>query len=32
MFSALLAIMLLPVADLGRLKGLQFRPLSIFSF
>lgn len=32
MFSALLAIMLLPAgADLGRLKGLQFRSLSIFS-
>lgn len=32
MFSALLTIMLLPVADLGRLKGLQFRPLNIFAF
>uniref|UniRef100_A0AAU7YU29 Cytochrome b n=1 Tax=Madurella sp. TaxID=2420206 RepID=A0AAU7YU29_9PEZI len=32
MFSALLAIMLLPVTDLGRSKGLQFRPLSKFAF
>jgi ubiquinol-cytochrome c reductase cytochrome b subunit len=32
MFSAILAIMLLPVTDLGRSKGLQFRPLSKFAF
>jgi ubiquinol-cytochrome c reductase cytochrome b subunit len=32
MFSALLAIMLLPITDLGRSKGLQFRPLSKIAF
>jgi ubiquinol-cytochrome c reductase cytochrome b subunit len=32
MFSAILAIMLLPVTDLGRSKGLQFRPLSKYAF
>ena len=32
MFSAILAIMLLPVTDLGRSKGLQFRPLSKIAF
>lgn len=32
MFSAILAIMLLPIADLGRSKGLQFRPLSKVGF
>ena len=32
MFSALLAIMLLPITDLGRSKGLQFRPLSKIFF
>lgn len=32
MFSALLVIMLLPVADLGRSKGLQFRPLNKIAF
>jgi ubiquinol-cytochrome c reductase cytochrome b subunit len=32
MFSAILAIMLLPITDLGRTKGFQFRPLSKFSF
>jgi ubiquinol-cytochrome c reductase cytochrome b subunit len=32
MFSAILAIMLLPVTDLGRSKGLQFRPLNKFFF
>lgn len=32
MFSAILAIMLLPVTDLGRSKGLQFRPLSKLAF
>jgi ubiquinol-cytochrome c reductase cytochrome b subunit len=28
MFSAIFAIMLLPITNLGRLKGFQFRPLS----
>jgi len=32
MLSAILAIMLLPITDLGRSKGLQFRPLSKFAF
>ena len=32
MFAALIAIMLLPITDLGRSKGLQFRPLSKFAF
>lgn len=32
MFSAILAIMFLPITDLGRSKGLQFRPLSKFAF
>ena len=32
MFSAILAIMLLPVTDLGRSKGLQFRPISKILF
>ncbi len=32
MFSAILAIMLLPITDLGRSKGLQFRPLSKYAF
>lgn len=32
MFSAILAIMLLPVTDLGRSKGLQFRPFSKIAF
>ena len=32
MFSAILAIMLLPVTDLGRSKGLQFRPFSKIVF
>ena len=32
MFSAILAIMLLPLLDLGRSRGLQFRPLSKFFF
>ena len=32
MFSSLLIIMLLPVADIGRSKGLQFRPLSKIAF
>ena len=32
MFSAILAIMLLPVTDLGRSRGLQFRPFSKIAF
>jgi len=32
MFAAILAIMLLPITDFGRSKGLQFRPLSKFIF
>ena len=32
MFSAILAIMLLPITDFGRSKGLQFRPLSKLGF
>lgn len=32
MFGAILAIMLLPVVDLGRSKGLQFRPLGKIAF
>jgi ubiquinol-cytochrome c reductase cytochrome b subunit len=32
MFSAILAIMLLPITDLGRSKGFQFRPLSKIAF
>ena len=32
MFSAILAILLLPITDLGRSKGLQFRPLSKIAF
>lgn len=32
MLSAILVIMLLPITDLGRSKGLQFRPLSKFAF
>ena len=32
MFAAILAIMLLPITDLGRSKGLQFRPLSKVAF
>jgi ubiquinol-cytochrome c reductase cytochrome b subunit len=32
MFSAILVIMLLPITDLGRSKGLQFRPLSKIAF
>jgi ubiquinol-cytochrome c reductase cytochrome b subunit len=32
MFSAILAIMLLPITDLGRSKGFQFRPLSKLAF
>ena len=32
MFSAILAILLLPVVDFGRSKGLQFRPLNKIAF
>ena len=32
MFSAILIILLLPITDLGRSKGLQFRPLSKIAF
>ena len=32
MFSAILAILLLPLSDLGLTKGLQFRPLSKLAF
>jgi ubiquinol-cytochrome c reductase cytochrome b subunit len=32
MFAALVAILLLPITDLGRSKGLQFRPLSKIAF
>jgi ubiquinol-cytochrome c reductase cytochrome b subunit len=32
MFGALLAILLLPIVDLGKSKGLQFRPLSKLMF
>ncbi len=32
MFSALLSILLLPIADIGKFKGLQFRPLSKILF
>ena len=32
MFAALVVILLLPITDLGRSKGLQFRPLSKVAF
>jgi ubiquinol-cytochrome c reductase cytochrome b subunit len=32
MFSAILSIMVLPLSDLGRTKGFQFRPLSKIAF
>jgi ubiquinol-cytochrome c reductase cytochrome b subunit len=32
MFAALLSIMILPLSDLGRTKGFQFRPLSKLAF
>jgi ubiquinol-cytochrome c reductase cytochrome b subunit len=32
MFAALVAIMLLPIVDLGKSKGFQFRPLSKIAF
>lgn len=32
MFAALVAILALPITDLGRTRGLQFRPLSKILF
>jgi ubiquinol-cytochrome c reductase cytochrome b subunit len=32
MFSAILIILILPITDLGKTKGLQFRPLSRIFF
>jgi quinol-cytochrome oxidoreductase complex cytochrome b subunit len=32
MFSALMIILILPFSDLGRTKGLQFRPISKVEF
>jgi ubiquinol-cytochrome c reductase cytochrome b subunit len=32
MFSALLALLILPYADLSRTRGIQFKPLSKISF
>ncbi|RYE14845.1 MAG: hypothetical protein EOP34_05310 [Rickettsiales bacterium] len=32
MFSAILIIMIMPITDLGRSRGLQFRPLSKITF
>jgi len=32
MFSAILIILMLPITDLGRSKGLQFKPLSKIAF
>jgi len=32
MFSAILILLIMPFADLGRSRGLQFRPLSKFAF
>ena len=32
MFSAILIILILPITDLGRSRGLQFRPLSKIFF
>jgi ubiquinol-cytochrome c reductase cytochrome b subunit len=32
MFSALLIVLILPIVDLGKSKGLQFRPLSKIGF
>lgn len=32
MFSAILIILILPITDLGRSKGLQFRPISKMAF
>jgi ubiquinol-cytochrome c reductase cytochrome b subunit len=32
MLAAILAILLLPVTDLGKIKGFQFRPISKLAF
>jgi ubiquinol-cytochrome c reductase cytochrome b subunit len=32
MFSAILILLIMPFTDLGRSRGLQFRPLSKFAF
>jgi ubiquinol-cytochrome c reductase cytochrome b subunit len=32
MFSALLALLILPFSDLSKLRGIQFRPLSKIAF
>lgn len=32
MFSAILVLLIMPFADLGRSRGLQFRPLSKIAF
>ena len=32
MFSAILVLLVMPFADLGRSRGLQFRPLSKIAF
>ncbi len=32
MLTAILIILILPITDLGRSKGLQFRPLSKLAF
>ena len=32
MFSALLVLLVMPFADLGRTRGIQFRPLSKIAF
>merc|ERR1712054_96720 len=32
MFSAILILLVMPFTDLGRSRGLQFRPLSKFAF
>src|SRR5271155_2209749 len=32
MFSALLALMVMPFSDLSKLRGIQFRPLSKIAF
>ena len=32
MFSAILVLLIMPFADLGKMRGLQFRPLSKIAF
>jgi ubiquinol-cytochrome c reductase cytochrome b subunit len=32
MFAAILSLLLLPITDLGRSRGMQFRPLSKIAF